>query len=382
MPPGVSAEFAATWSGYGMPMTGCPGCRGSGMVEQCCPTEGDNNLFFVQSEYLLWWLRGTRLPPLVSTGNLAPAAPVGAMAGGTPLMLGDSEFDSGTLSGYRLRVGAWLNCEHNLGLEGSYFFLAKNQGDFVAASPGTFVLAVPFFNPTTLREDRLVLAMPGVAQGAATASLQTRLWGTEANFRTSLLGGMGGHLDLLAGFRALGLDDNFQFNTATLPFDPTMPGMVSQDRFSTRNRFWGGQVGANAEWRWGCITLDTTVKVALGDTHERVMIGGNSLTGMMPGTGGFFAQPTNMGAFRRDRFTVVPELSLNVGYQLTEGLRVYAGYNFLYWSAVARPGEQIDRVVNQPQVPGLPVVPARPAFVFRGSDFWAHGANVGLEFRY
>ena len=24
----------------------------------------------------------------------------------------------------------------------------------------------------------------------------------------------------------------------------------------------------------------------------------------------------------------------------------------------------------------------RPAFVFRGSDFWAHGANVGLEFRY
>jgi len=33
-------------------------------------------------------------------------------------------------------------------------------------------------------------------------------------------------------------------------------------------------------------------------------------------------------------------------------------------------------------VPGVPTVPARPAFVFRGSDFWAHGANVGLEFRY
>ena len=110
----------------------------------------------------------------------------------------------------------------------------------LAASSGTTVLAVPFVNPVTRAEDRLLLAMPDVAQGATTATLQTRLWGTEANLRTSLLGGMGGHLDLLAGFRALGLDDNFQLNAVTLPFDPMAAGAAFQDRFATRNRFYGG----------------------------------------------------------------------------------------------------------------------------------------------
>src|SRR5205823_8478987 len=224
MPPGVSAEFAASWSGYGIPVTGYPGGAAPVAVDQGNPPDGDNNLFYLQSEYLLWWLRGTRLPPLVTSGSLAPAAPVGALAGGTPVLFGGSPFDADTQSGYRLRAGVWLNRDHSLGIEGSYFFLGKHDGDFLVASPGTTVLAVPFVNPVTRAEDRLLLAMPDVAQGAATGTLQTRLWGTEANLRTSLLGGMGGHLDLLAGFRALGLDDNFTFNAGTLPFDPMMAG--------------------------------------------------------------------------------------------------------------------------------------------------------------
>src|SRR5262249_7530267 len=259
--------------------------------------EGDQSLVCFQSEFLLWWLRGAHLPPLVTSGNLAPPAPVGAMAGGTPVLFGGSSFDPDTLSGYRLRAGVWLNRDHSLGIDGSYFFLGKHEGNFLVASPRTVVLAVPLVNPVTRAEDRLLLAMPDVAQGTATGTLQTRLWGTEANLRTSLLGGMGGHLDLFAGFRALGLDDNFTFNAATLPFDPTMSGVVFQDRFSTRNRFWGGQVGANAEWRWGRLTLDATAKVALGGTHERVEIGGNTLTEMGTSTGGIFAQPTNSGIF-------------------------------------------------------------------------------------
>jgi hypothetical protein len=28
------------------------------------------------------------------------------------------------------------------------------------------------------------------------------------------------------------------------------------------------------------------------------------------------------------------------------------------------------------------VGPARPAFGFRETDFWAHGVNFGLEFKY
>jgi len=58
----------------------------------------------------------------------------------------------------------------------------------------------------------------------------------------------------------------------------------------------------------------------------------------------------------------------------------------LFWTNVARPGDQIDRNVNQDLLPDenfvgttLPV-PTRPAFAFKSSTLWAQGVNVGLEY--
>ena len=48
------------------------------------------------------------------------------------------------------------------------------------------------------------------------------------------------------------------------------------------------------------------------------------------------------------------------------------GYNLMYLSDVARPGEHIDRMVGG----------GHPAFTFRSSDFWVHGVTAGLELRY
>ena len=48
----------------------------------------------------------------------------------------------------------------------------------------------------------------------------------------------------------------------------------------------------------------------------------------------------------RDRFAVLPEFGFDVGYQLTSRWRSFIGYNFLYISDVARPGNQIDGGVN------------------------------------
>jgi hypothetical protein len=62
----------------------------------------------------------------------------------------------------------------------------------------------------------------------------------------------------------------------------------------------------------------------------------------------------------------------------------HVGYNFLYWSRVVRPGNQIDRVINVSQLPtsqgpGTVTSPFRPVFAFPGTDFWALGVNIGLE---
>jgi hypothetical protein len=80
-------------------------------------------------------------------------------------------------------------------------------------------------------------------------------------------------------------------------------------------------------------------------------------------------------------------VQLNFGYQLTQGIRPFFGYNWLYLSNAVRPGNQIDRAVNPTQnplfvPPGTLTGPAAPLANFRTSDFWAQGFNLGVEFRY
>jgi hypothetical protein len=108
--------------------------------------------------------------------------------------------------------------------------------------------------------------------------------------------------------------------------------------------------------------------------------------------GGLLALATNIGRFTRDRFSAVPEVGVNVGYRITDHLRAFVGYNFLYWGNVVRPADQIDRVLDASLIPnflnpqtGLPYTPTgalRPAVPFKETDYWAQGVTFGLEFRY
>jgi hypothetical protein len=93
-------------------------------------------------------------------------------------------------------------------------------------------------------------------------------------------------------------------------------------------------------------------------------------------------------AFERDRFSVIPEVGINLGYQITDGLKIFVGYNFLYWSNVVRAADQIDRTLDINQIPNFrgttnPPAPQRRPFVpFKETSFIAHGLTAGLEYRY
>src|SRR5262249_57995102 len=121
------------------------------------------------------------------------------------------------------------------------------------------------------------------------------------------------------------------------------------DQFHTTNDFYGGQVGFDFECRRGHWFLGWTTKVAIGGVHQAVDVNGTTSTSVFTGPnagtftspGGLLAQPTNIGQIGRDRFAVVPEVGVKVGFQVTDHLRAYAGYNFLYMSSVVRPGDQI-----------------------------------------
>ena len=105
-------------------------------------------------------------------------------------------------------------------------------------------------------------------------------------------------------------------------------------------------------------------------------------------TGALLALPSNIGRFNRDRFSVVPEGEINVGYLVTPHLRAFIGYDILYWNNVARPGGQIDRNLDVTQIPNFLQAGAgapgktQPSAPRDSTDIWVQGVTFGLEFRF
>jgi hypothetical protein len=101
-------------------------------------------------------------------------------------------------------------------------------------------------------------------------------------------------------------------------------------------------------------------------------------------TGGLLAVPgANIGRFSRNEFSVVPQVGLNVGYQLCDNIQIFGGYTCLYWTNVVRPGGQIDPVLDVNRIPNFGGGPAatsnRPVVPFADSTFWAHGVSAGVR---
>jgi hypothetical protein len=333
-----------------------------------CVTCRFTNKCFLEAELLLWALSDQDLPPLLTSGLSTDLLAVNSI--GAEVLLGQDDVDTGLHTGLRLRAGVWCDEDHAIGLEGAFFFVSEEEFNFTKGSLGSPPLGVPFTD-TLGRELALTLAGPSQS-GLATAQLTTRLWGAEANFRTNCFAGPCGQLDFIAGFRALGLDDSFQYNLTSLNSDGSLL-FATRDNFATRNRFYGGQVGFDWERHNGCWSLNLIGKVALGCNNQKIEISGSRFLGNNPDSRGLFATPNNIGEFKASDFAVAAEGQVKLGYQLSGCCRATIGYNILVLSNTVRAGEQIDRRLVGGGVPTVS---------FNTSGFWAQGVTLGLEFRY
>ena len=100
--------------------------------------------------------------------------------------------------------------------------------------------------------------------------------------------------------------------------------LILLDGFHTRNSFYGGQLGLRGQTRRGPVVLATDARVSLGDTQQVNGIQGSTTRiGVAGGTqtlpGGWLALPSNSGTFYHDRFTMVPEVNLTIGYEVRPG---------------------------------------------------------------
>ncbi len=362
------------------------------------PTE---EWFWFRTDSLLTWFKRDRVAiPLITSGGPTATGAIGDPAtsvvfGGPGAQLGGgASLDREPFYAVRFALGHWFNLENTCGLEVVGTAWIGRSDNFLASTVNqpNLVLARPFFNAVSQMEDAFIVAFPQLPLvGAIHVFNNTDLWSPEVNLRWLLYGRDHLRVDGLLGFRYMELQENLIISNASA-FGPIFIGI--SDQFDTRDRFYGGQLGAQADYVLGHFFVNLLSQVAVGGTQQLVNIKGTSNTSI-PGfspmgaaSSGLLALAgSNAGRTTHDAIGVVPEVELKLGWQFGKFARLSVGYSFLYWNSVVRPAEQLDRVVNPNLVPlsgsfGAPGGPGVPAAPFRRTDFWAQGLLFGLELTY
>jgi Putative beta barrel porin-7 (BBP7) len=357
--------------------------------------------FLGGAELLYWHVPAMRQTPLFTSGP--DGVPNTGSLGRPDTVILSPHYDNGSETGYRLRLGAGVTGpDAGVGVEASYFHLSSFHTPQQQIVPATGTLARPVLDAASGQESSVPLSVLTLLSGSGNVAASTRLWGSDVSAGFS----PAGHdYALLAGVSFLGLSEDLAVGSSTTALSQgngfvTFSGMkfaapanvTLSDTIQTRNHFYGGNLGVRIDnTSFHPIYFQLTAKVSVGDTDEEVIYNGSTTLnrpGLPPATlpGGLLALASNIGSTSKQAFTVVPEVGLNVGYELGN-LRLFAGYNFLYWSNVLRPTAEVDRTVNANLLPTSPTFGvagglARPTPPLRQEDLMVYGLNLGLEICY
>ncbi|MEO1528350.1 MAG: BBP7 family outer membrane beta-barrel protein [Planctomycetota bacterium] len=359
---------------------------------------------WVSLEAIHYWQDGMDLPPLLTT---SPTGTARADAGiltrpATSTLFGGEPIFEDAFDGLRLRFGFWLDRCHTYGVGGEFFGLNREDLRFTATSTGDPIIARPFFNTLTGLADSELVAFPGVVSGTATISAYSELTGgsfylralrcCDEGCREWLFCGCNGHYctrsEFRIGYRYLELEEGVGIREELVVPDPGSFDII--DQFDTRNQFNGLDLAWSHRLVRGYWNLDGLVRIAVGNNNQTVTISGSQEITDATGTtetfdSGILAASSIVGTYEQDEFSVVPEIGVTLGYQLTNHLKASVGYTGIYWSNVVRPGQHIPTMLNpeliEPAITPL-TADAMPQFAFDTTDYWVHGVTYGLEYRW
>lgn len=398
-----------------------PGMHGQQMWQ---PPFSSNNLdkfninqriapkLWVNTDYLLLFAKAQPTAfPFVTTSAPFAGGRIGQVS--TTVLHSQTDLGYNLFSGFRVTGGYFADAERRFGYYASGFMTEQKSNIFAMSSDqtGQPLLARPFFDTQINNQNVLLVSSPTFASGNVLTYSSSQTWGAEGGpvinlFRSCPDQGCLWNFDLITGFRFLQLRELLRMQqfttligTATAPFDGKLYGAGAQievnDEFSTVNRFYGGQLGLNGGLRLNRWSLDVVGKIAIGVMNQTIDANGYSV--LRTGTptapvvsnvrAGLFANSSNFGRIRDDQFCVIPEVTANLGYSWTSWLNTSVGYNFLYVSRVARPGNQFSNNVNPALIPTSPNYGTGafiPSTDLRGTqtDFWIQGVSFGLNLRY
>ena len=160
---------------------------------------------------------------------------------------------------------------------------------------------------------------------------------------------------LLAGFRYLRLNENFNLNGTD--FDEG----TSDYHIRTKNDLYGFQLGARWRRGYGCWGWEVTGKAGIyGNDCEQQQY----VTDFPPPF--MLREPRH---HRDGKVAFVGELNLNLTYQLTQCWGIRGGYNFMWLNGVALAPDQLD--FTHTAYSGTGLRNSGAAFL--------HGASIGVE---
>jgi hypothetical protein len=258
-----------------------------------------------------------------------------------------------------LVVGRWFGENNTHGVEASLFIRDANT-TFDSFSPGGVVIV-----PRGRGRGARVVVFPDPfgmgAVGTFPATLGTFFATFDVNYRWNLLCTQSARLDALVGYRYAFLGDELYL------------GELADDgrddfrhhRAPVSNSFNGGQIGLAGEARANGWYVAGSLKVAFGGVSSDVCATG-VFVGAEGWTPGGFRRLAGLTGAERDTFAVMPVLNLQVGRQVTDHARIFAGYSFNYLSRVSRLGDALN-----PANGGLAL-----------TDFWVQSISFGGEFRF
>lgn len=349
--------------------------------------------YWLNSEYLYWQIQAApKIIPLVVEGPFVPNGFSMLDQTNSQVILGGKKGESRWHSGAKFSLGFW-GCELCAGVEFNYLFLSNSSFKKSVASDNLF-FSIPFINSITRQESSILIAEPGIFDGFAALKVSNSFQGAEIN---SILRPCCCYneetFELFGGIRYINFAEKLIFNTNRLNIHPAINNkFFTVDRIRVENHFYGGQIGLTVRNRWNALDIKLKTQLAFGAICHATHLKGDFYTNDFTGftfvqhfNGGYFVLPSMSRHRNQVRFSVVPDVDFNVGYQIVSGLRLYAGYNFIFIANVVRPSHQLDRKFNPTgsplyQLSPLPLSGTRSHKKnLKLINMWIQGMNLGFE---
>ncbi len=384
------------------------------------PQVFNTHIVNIRGEAIFWRVpNGPIAVPTVTTTATPTLANRGQLGDpNTVILLGAGNvIDYGVIPGYRL--SADVTTLYTPPIQVSGFSLQRTTTLFSAGSltNPTQTLAVPyqdvdprFIIPGTQTglETAQLISIPignaiGAQGGTIAVTSSMSLWGIDGDVFFPL-----GESDVLGlrvslGYKHLSFRENLQVNTSSgglvggTQFNGfRMPNGIffntTNDTFETTNSLDAGTIGlrgALGRERWSLIA-DT--KFGIGPSKHTLNIEG--ITTLIPtaggasqtSNGGLFALSTNSGFQSITALSLTFEASLALSYQVNQAIRLYGGFNYMWWNFVARPGDFVNHLLDARQIPtsgsyqtGLNYNGPAPVTSVTIRDLSVYGLFVGME---